>query len=223
LALLAIETSTRVCGVAIVESSGNRKVLFEKDELADRAHSRVLLPMIDEALLTTGLTGRELDAIAVSVGPGSFTGLRIGLATAKGLAMAWELPVVMVGSLEVIAMRVEPPALACPIEDARRGMYYSGLYAPGHAGELCTIVPAGAYTMDEIGEFIGGRDNVFMLGESGDARFLDDGWLPRARDLGALATVRFLAGQTVTADEVVPVYLRRSDAEEKFDPQGPGR
>jgi tRNA threonylcarbamoyladenosine biosynthesis protein TsaB len=215
-AILALETSTKVCGVAIVSAADDSVVLFERDVVADRTHSRVLLPMIDEALRVSGIAGRELSAIAVSAGPGSFTGLRIGLATAKGLGMAWELPVIAVGSLEVIAMRASASALACPVMDARRGMYYSGLYARSD-DEVRELKAPGAYSIADIAAFIECHRGVELLGDS--AALLADsghhivpgeGWLPRARDLGSLARARLLAGRIIAADEVVPVYLRNS-------------
>lgn len=125
--LLGIDSSglaASVClmfdGVMIAEYTTNFK----------KTHSQTLLPMVDAIVSMTGIQLSELDAIAVAGGPGSFTGLRIGSATAKGLGLALKKPVISVPTVEAIACNLyETNKLICPLMDARRGQVYTGLYA----------------------------------------------------------------------------------------------
>src|SRR5262245_52075822 len=102
------------------------------------SHARTLLPLIDAALAAAGVGLRQLDLLAVSIGPGSFTGLRIGLSVAKGLALATGLPVVGVPTLEAYALHVGPrPGLICPVLDARKGEVYGAVFRWQGGESLC--------------------------------------------------------------------------------------
>jgi tRNA threonylcarbamoyladenosine biosynthesis protein TsaB len=248
-ALIAIETSTASCGVAImstpVEGNASPDVLYECDEILERTHSRMLLPMIQRAMARTGLEARGVEAIAVSSGPGSFTGVRIGVATAKGLAVAWDVPVVTIGSLEVMAANAPEGSIACPVVDARRGLFYSCLYRIVSGPGTEELQPVGVYPLEEIvaraASSLQAHDQtgvrvVFM----GDAvgRLEDkivtlprDRWviapaamaLPRSATLGYLAAAAWRRGTISSAEAALPTYVRRSDAEEKRESLLPGR
>jgi tRNA threonylcarbamoyladenosine biosynthesis protein TsaB len=124
---LGIETATRIASVGI---AGADHVLAERSLPQDRSHARTLLPLIDATLAAAGIGWHALDLIAVSIGPGSFTGLRIGLSVAKGLAMATGLPVVGVPTLEAYAATAGPrPGLVCPVLDARKGEVYAAAFS----------------------------------------------------------------------------------------------
>ena len=125
--ILAIESSGNVASVAI---AGKEKILAEYTVNIGKTHSQTLLPMIDRVLADAEMSVNEMDAIAVSRGPGSFTGLRIGSATAKGLAAAAEIPIVDVPTLEALAVGVGNAGgrLICPVIDARRNEVYTALY-----------------------------------------------------------------------------------------------
>lgn len=124
--ILAIDTATRSCGVALAD--GNN-LIGEYTEGASLSHSSRLLPMIQALLSVSGRDKRELKGIAVTVGPGSYTGMRIGLATAKVMAAVLRIPVVPVGTLEALALSagIQGDSI-CPMIDARRGRVYTGLY-----------------------------------------------------------------------------------------------
>ena len=126
LRILAIETATRTGGVAIVEGNEVRGSLVLN---TSKTHSERLLKAVDFLLGECTLKIADMDGIAVSLGPGSFTGVRIGLACAKGLAFASEKPLVGVSTLEALALRsAETKILLCPIIDARRGEIFGAGY-----------------------------------------------------------------------------------------------
>ena len=124
--LLGIDSSSLVASVAVVTDdvlTAEYTVDFKK------THSQTLLPMIDEVVTMLGMDLHEIDAIAVSGGPGSFTGLRIGSATAKGLGLALEKPLIHVPTVDAMAYNLwGSDALICPIMDARRKQVYTGIY-----------------------------------------------------------------------------------------------
>jgi tRNA threonylcarbamoyladenosine biosynthesis protein TsaB len=135
--ILAIETATDVCGVALVQNQNviARRVIAEK-----YVHSEKLLPMIDETLRDASLSPKDLDGIAVSIGPGSFTGLRIGLSTAKGLALSLGIPVIAVPTLDALAHAffrtkgTASAAVVCPMIDAKRDEAFFCFYRIDAAG-----------------------------------------------------------------------------------------
>ena len=124
--ILGIESSSLVASIAIVE---DENMLAEYTVNFKKTHSQTLLPMLDEVMRMLGMELQEIDAIAVSGGPGSFTGLRIGAATAKGLGFALQKPLIHVPTLDATAYNLcGSDALICPIMDARRNQVYNGLY-----------------------------------------------------------------------------------------------
>lgn len=124
--LLAIDTSNQVMGVALLSDD---MLIGELMTNIKKNHSVRLMPAIDQLMRETGMTPDRLDKIAVAKGPGSFTGVRIGLATAKAMAWSLQIPVVGVSSLEVLACQGRlSNMLVCPFFDARRGNIYTGLY-----------------------------------------------------------------------------------------------
>ena len=135
--ILAIESSGNVASAAI---AGKDKILAEYTVNIGKTHSQTLLPMIDRILSDAEMSVNDLDAIAVSRGPGSFTGLRIGSATAKGLAASAEIPIVDVPTLEALAVGVGNAGkkLICTVIDARRNEVYTALYEETHANECST-------------------------------------------------------------------------------------
>ena len=128
--ILAIETATNVCAAAVVTDTES----FEERTEERYVHAEKILGMIDHVLKQSSLEGPKIDGIAVSIGPGSFTGLRVGLSAAKGLAYAWQKPIIGVSTLEGLALRAleqEPPfenSLVLPAVDARRDEVYCGLF-----------------------------------------------------------------------------------------------
>ena len=127
--ILALDTSGPVCGVAVVSDGA---VLYEGAAVNRMTHSVNLLPMAEEALLRAGLTIGQIDLFAAVVGPGSFTGVRIGVSTVKGLAHGAGKPCVGVDALEALAAGVcDRASLICPIQDARAGQVYGAAFESG--------------------------------------------------------------------------------------------
>ena len=127
--LLAVDTSGPVCGVAILTEDGIR---HECAVMNHKTHSVNLLPMIDNAFQSTGLTIQDMDRLAVVVGPGSFTGVRLGVSTVKGLAHGAGKPCVAVNALEAMAAGIRGfSGVVCPIQDARAGQVYGAAFSAG--------------------------------------------------------------------------------------------
>jgi tRNA threonylcarbamoyladenosine biosynthesis protein TsaB len=137
---LGIETATSIASVGIVVADH----VVTECALPNRGnHARTLLPLIDTALAGAGIGLRDLDLLAVSIGPGSFTGLRIGLSVAKGLALATELPVIGVPTLDAYAYSAGPrPGLLCPVLDARKGEVYASAFRWQLPEPECVMAPA---------------------------------------------------------------------------------
>lgn len=124
--LIGIDSSGLVASVAIMEDD---KLVAEYTVNNKKTHSQTLLPMLEEIVQSTGLDMKEIDAIAIAAGPGSFTGLRIGSATAKGLGLALKKPIVSVSTVDALAYNMYgTDCLVCPIMDARRNQVYTGIY-----------------------------------------------------------------------------------------------
>ena len=124
--VIGIDSSGLVASVAIMEDD---KLVAEYTINNKKTHSQTLLPMLDEIVKATGLDMKEIDVIAIAAGPGSFTGLRIGSATAKGLGLALKKPIVPVSTVDALAYNMYgTDYLVCPIMDARRNQVYTGIY-----------------------------------------------------------------------------------------------
>ena len=226
--ILGIESAALTASVAVVtddlltaEYTVNHKI----------THSQTLLPMLDEIVRMTQTDKRAVDAIAVSAGPGSFTGLRIGAATAKGLGLALNKPLVPVPTLDAAAFNLYgTEALICPVMDARRNQVYNGLYHC--ADHLETVEHSRAIGVPELLEELNRRgerviflgDGVPVLREAAERELTvpfsfapaNSGRL-RAASVAALGAVLFREGKTVPAEAFAPDYLRKSQAEREFD------
>ena len=153
--ILALDSSGLVAGVAVLESENEKKdaqTIAEYTVNYKKTHSQTLLPMLDEIVKMTELDLDTIDAIAIASGPGSFTGLRIGSATAKGLGLALKKPLVEVPTLEGMAYNLcGTEGLICPIMDARRGQVYTGIYACAD-NELKVMEEQMAVPIEELAE-----------------------------------------------------------------------
>lgn len=145
--ILQIETATQVCSVAL---SMNGKTISVKEEIGQNLHASNLTLFIDEVIKAAGLAYSDLDAIAVSKGPGSYTGLRIGVSTAKGLCYALDKPLIAIETLKMMAVgflaqNPDYPGLICPMIDARRMEVYTTIFD----SELNELAPTSAKIIDE--------------------------------------------------------------------------
>jgi tRNA threonylcarbamoyladenosine biosynthesis protein TsaB len=221
--LLAVESATLSGGAAILDGD---RVLGEITLNIAITHSERLLAAVDRLLADCGLAPADLEGLAVSVGPGSFTGLRVGLATVKGLAMALDLPIAPVPTLDALAARLPfADAAVCPILDARKNEVYLSLYR-WRGDRMCREREYLALPPElAVAELTA---PVILLGDGIEAcRPWLDGvgdWIrvaPVAQRLPAAATVAELghallaAGGGVGAEALVPLYLRPSEAELK--------
>jgi len=223
--ILALDSSGLVASVAIIEEDN---LIAEYTIHHKKTHSQTLLPMLDEVAKMTELDTASIDAIAVAAGPGSFTGLRIGSATAKGLAYAWGKPIVEVPTVEALAYNAcYCDRIICPIMDARRNQVYTGIYRWTEE-ELQIIENQMAIGINELlaklqtlGEkvlFLGDGVPVFRgtiqqaIGEC--ASFARPHMLrQRAGAVAARAMEYYRRGKIVDAASHRPEYLRLSQAE----------
>lgn len=223
--ILGLDSSGIVASVAIVEDD---VLIAEYTVNYKKTHSQTLLPMLDEITKMTELDLNSIDAIAVAAGPGSFTGLRIGSATAKGLGLALKKPLIAIPTVEGLAYNLyDISGLICPIMDARRKQVYTGIYRfTDH--QLKVVEDQMAVPMETV---------IEKLNQYGEAvTFLGDGvpvfheliaekmtvpysFAPahvnkqRAAAVAALGEIYYRQGKTETAMEHVPDYLRVSQAE----------
>jgi len=227
--ILAIDSSGLVASVAVIcgdELSAEYTINYKK------THSQTLLPMLEEVKKMIDLDLGSIDAIAVAAGPGSFTGLRIGSATAKGLGLALDKPLIAVPTVDGLAFNLYgTEKQICPIMDARRNQVYTGVYRFERQGEqfaLKIVKEQCAVSIDEIIDFLNKTgEEVIFLGD-GVPVFQENiaaaikvpySFAPahmnrqRAASVAALGMVYLKQGKQQTAAEHVPEYLRMSQAE----------
>lgn len=219
--ILCIETSTGNCSVAL----SREEILFERQSCAGNDHAAKIAVFIDEVLREAALRPEDLDAVAVGKGPGSYTGLRIGVATAKGLAYALQKPLLSVSPLQAMAWEavsrlqktgnVPADALFCPMTDAGRMEVYSAFYnlaLEEVRGVQADIVEAGSYHAYLAGHPVyffgnGAEKCKAVLGADAHARFMD-GIVPEARSMAALAQRNFADGRFEDTAYFEPFYLK---------------
>jgi tRNA threonylcarbamoyladenosine biosynthesis protein TsaB len=233
--ILGIDSSGMVASVAIVQDD---VIIAEYTMNHKKTHSETLLPMIDEIMKTSETKLEELDAIAIAAGPGSFTGLRIGAATAKGLAMAIDKPIIPIKTCEGLAFNMwGAEGLVCPIIDARRNQVYTGLYRV--KGNVEIILEQQPMDIHELIEYINNYSKQREASEGGPAEgvtFLGDGvaiyqdviWkeidIPcqmapammnrqRGASIASYGGLLYKEGKYINADDFAPEYLRKSQAE----------
>lgn len=224
--LLALDTATLVSSVALATRD---RLLAELTLQIKKTHSERLMPHIEQLLALAETDRRAIEAVAVSIGPGSFTGLRIGLATAKALAYALSIPLVGVPTLAALAFGCSAPgALLAPTMDAQKGNIYLALYRRGDGG-LDEVAPPRVLASEEAaGELASRREPVLILGEAvelyADA-FRRQGLplaaphiaMPRAANVAMLAFHLLDAGVHHDVMTLEPLYIRRSEAEELWE------
>ena len=227
--ILAFDTSTTVAAVAVCEDD---KLLGEYILNHEKKHSEKLLPLTNALFKDLGLSPDEFDIYAASTGPGSFTGLRIGIATVKSMAYAAEKPVAGVPTLDVLSFNAAAyDGLICPMLDARNNQVYTALYK-AEKGRISNITE---YMGVEVGSIVEkvkelGQRAVFVgeaavmhrelisqaLGEA--AEFLPGNLnLPRASSVAHLAYLQWEEGKLQNCYDLVPFYLRKSQAERELE------
>lgn len=216
--ILGIETTGKVGSVAIISESGRTVSRVTTDSMS---HLRELVPMIKELVDELGISLNELDAIAVSVGPGSFTGIRIGLATAKTLAQTLGKKCISVNSLEIFREKTDGDNKVAVIYNARRGQVYGAVY--GNDGS--EILPPGPYMLDEVLEAAEAYDDIKWYGDGviayadrlSSMNIADVDEINQSADMVCrCACLNLKAGELLDFDQLEPEYMRLPEAEQKL-------
>jgi len=227
--VLALETSSLVASVAITDDD---KLLAEYTLNNKKTHSQILMPIVEHVAQSLDLTLSDIDIFAVSTGPGSFTGIRIGIATVKSLAQALDKPIVGMSGLDGLAFNlVNSTGIICPMMDARNAQVYTCLYRSNGeeinrireytAIRVTDLIPS-LQDLDESVVFCG--DGVLLhknllaekLGER--AKFSQSIFmLQRASSIAFLALKKAKVNDVLTYNELQPYYLRKSQAEQKYE------
>ena len=222
--LLAFETSAKAGSVALLEDGC---LLAESYQNTGLTHSQTLMTMAQDLLRNCGLTPQQVEAVAVAAGPGSFTGVRIGVAAAKGFAWGGELPLYGVSTLEAMALQLGAyEGYVVPVMDARRSQVYNALFR-ARAGELERLTEDRAISLAELGEELKkAEEPIFLVGDGSTLCYNTLGDIvprlvmppehrmhQRATGVGLSAWRQIRAGQTGDAAALTPNYLRLSQAE----------
>ncbi|MBE0447732.1 MAG: tRNA (adenosine(37)-N6)-threonylcarbamoyltransferase complex dimerization subunit type 1 TsaB [Actinobacteria bacterium] len=233
--ILAFDTSSPVLTAAI----GDEERLIEETMIwLPRGHMAKLIPVIDGLLQRSGLKIGDVEAVVIGSGPGSYTGLRIGMVVARTFAQLLKTPIIGIPSADAIAYQnVRDRGLICPVIDAKRGEVYTALYH-SEAGKIDRFTEFRAITPDELTEIflVEGYEHIVFAGDAvklyagifagslGDrAEFApENSWWARASDLINLARPRLSAGDFDELYRLTPIYVRLSQAEEMWEKRHQG-
>lgn len=227
--ILAVDTSSSVAAVAIMDE---RELLGEFILNHKMTHSQKLIPMIDMIFKNLGICPEEIDIYAASSGPGSFTGLRIGITTIKAMAFAAKKPVVSIPTLDALAYNVPyTESLVCPMMDARNNQVYTALYK-NEKGIQMNISEYMGVPVQELVQIIRGKNNDVIF--VGDGVLIHNEYLKselgircgfapqslllqRASSVAQLALYRAVKGKVESCFDMMPFYLRKSQAERELE------
>ena len=221
---LAIDTATKVCTIALTRDG---EVLAEYDVNVGLTHSEGLLPQIEQLMNRTGLQKKSIDLLAVSMGPGSFTGLRIGLATAEAMAYSWQCMLHGVNTLKALAYNIPVEGIILsPVLDAQKGNFYQAIYE-WVDGSLVELEAVKVVSKEELlNKFLAYEKKVLLLGETKGLEKLDLGvnvkLAPKALRMPKASSVALLAESEHNPGDknifgLEPYYIRRSEAEELWE------
>jgi tRNA threonylcarbamoyladenosine biosynthesis protein TsaB len=214
--LLAIETATEACSVALWYDGA----VIDRSEFAPRRHAELVLPMADSLLAEAEIARAQLDAVAVGRGPGAFTGVRLAVSVAQGLALALDVPVVPVSSLAALAAQAPADSAAIlAVTDARRGQIYAGAFrADGERLveplDLECVTAAADLSLPQAEAWSVLGSGWITYGDTlrerlpGAPQWADGNRFPQALDVARLAAPLFDAAQGVPPEQALPVYLR---------------
>ena len=210
--ILNIETATKNCSVALAKEG---KTIVCK-EIAEEgySHAERLHVFIEEIIKDAGITFQDLSAIAVSQGPGSYTGLRIGVSAAKGLCFALDIPLIAVDTLQALASQTNVSnGLIIPMLDARRMEVYSAIYTPNF--EIIRVVQAEIITENSFENF---EETIYFVGDCAEKCktvltkdnfvFLDENKYPSAKEMSLLSFEKYKKNDTVDVAYFEPYYLK---------------
>ena len=214
--ILGIETSTRAASVAVVS---DEKILAETVRESPQSFSETLMPLVEDVVKNSGAFGK-IDAVAVSIGPGSFTGLRIGLATAKALVYAWHTKIIGVPTLSVFAQNF-PSAKVLPLVDAQKNRAYCQLFENGEPVTEAQVKPIDAAIVEAAEKFL--SDKIFLCGDvlhkikiplPANVKIAPPNLkMPQASCVALRGKILLDAGQSDNVMNLEPLYIRRAEAE----------
>lgn len=222
--ILAFETSAKAGSVALLEGD---KLLAESYQNTGLTHSQTILPMAENLIKSCGYTPRDIQAVAVAAGPGSFTGIRIGVAAAKGFAWGSQIPCYGVSTLEAMARNLgAQDGFVLPVMDARRNQVYNAVFSVS-GGALTRVKEDRAISLEELGQELQTLEGpIFLVGDGSSLCYntlketVPDLVLPpehrmhqRAAGVGLAAGEMIAAGDPGDANALQPNYLRLSQAE----------
>jgi len=222
--VLGIDTSTKCGSLGIIDGT---EVVAEYLIFPVDTHSTHLMPALQALIKSAKMDVADIDAFAVSLGPGSFTGLRVGLSTAKGFALATAKPVTGIPTLDALAHNLfSAPHLICPLLDARKGEVYAALYEAEGVGSLKRLTPYQALTPNRLPEIVPQHETIFLgnavclcreqlMERLGRKALFAPPHLgfPRGSAVAELGLHRLEAGHQDDVASLVPMYVRPSDAE----------
>ena len=206
--LLAIDTSTDYLSIALMR---DEKIIGRFHRRSHMRHSSLLVPMIDRLLQRLRLKPDAVGCLAISIGPGSFTGLRIGTVTIKGLSYALNKPIVAIPTFDVIAMNIKKfKGIICPILDARKNKVYACLYR-SDGENMKRISKYLLLSAKDLMDKTAGYDKIIFLGDAlsliGKSTHGEIDWHPRADVLARLGAKYFKAKKFTSAEDLEPMYL----------------
>ncbi len=225
--ILAIDTSSKICSVSILEDN---TVILEKHSTNEKTHSQNLMPLIEELFKETNLTLDNIDLLACGQGPGSFTGIRIGIATIKAFADSKNIPVVGITSLESLAYNIDQPGLIVSLIDAKNENVYYSLFSNNGT----TYTQIGEYKSDNISNILDELsvydDSLIFVGDAVPV-YLDkiklliknpifaneNQNLQTSISIGKSAYNKFKNQIYGDSNSLLPIYLKKSQAERNLD------
>ena len=218
--ILAFESSAKAASVALVKDG---RLLSQSSQISGLTHSRTLLPMAEDMLKNAELSVKDVDLFAVAHGPGSFTGVRIGVSAVKGLAWASDKPCVGVSTLEAMAWHgLAAGGYICPVMDARRNQVYNAIFKIEN-GKVVRVTEDRAIALSELkDELLKLGEKVFLVGDGTEitAKYFDAENIPYTAAPENLmwqsawgVAMAAMEKESGTAHDLVPVYLRLSQAE----------
>ncbi|MEO5963750.1 MAG: tRNA (adenosine(37)-N6)-threonylcarbamoyltransferase complex dimerization subunit type 1 TsaB [Thermomonas sp.] len=215
--LLAIETATEACSIAVLVDGA----VIERFEIAPRRHTELALPWAEALLAEAGIAKSQLDAIAVGRGPGAFTGVRLAIALAQGIALALDRPLLPVSTLAALAMRSSGDRILAAI-DARMGEIYVASFQRVGDGLVATsdevvIAPQDFVAPDGsdwhgLGTGFGATESALVARLQGRLATVDAMALPHAADVARLGALAFARGEAIAPERIEPAYLRNNVA-----------
>lgn len=225
--ILAVETSASSASVAYVSDN---KILGQFYINAGLTHSTTLMPMLENMLKTAKLELKKVDCFAVSIGPGSFTGLRIGIASVKGMALAENKPCVAVSSLEAIAWNfVQTDTIVCPLIDARCKRFFTAVFHCKKNGEVERLTEDTVLSYEKIADMLKPYENVILAGDGAESAYnlmneMTENLIiaplhqrfQQSVGVAMASKVIFESGRAVTSQEIQPSYISIPQAQSEL-------